>query len=105
MGYLNRGAMTKWGWAHITTQYYARTGLVHDNVVFGHKVRDLKREWTNIQTMLLKSTGLGRKRDGSASGPVMLLLVSPSKLTNYVCSSWYDELFFAGPSSTEGWVA
>jgi hypothetical protein len=57
--------MTKWGWKNITEQYFKATQLVHDNVIFGSKVRELKKEWSAIRKLQHKSTGLGRAADGS----------------------------------------
>jgi len=57
--------MSKWGWKNITDEYFKATKLVHDNVTFGSKVRELKREWSAIQKLQHKSTGLGRSADGS----------------------------------------
>jgi hypothetical protein len=56
--------MSKWGWKNITERYFAATELVHDNVTFGSKVRQLKALWRNIQKLQNKCTGLGRSADG-----------------------------------------
>ena len=56
--------MSKWGWKNITEEYFKATKLVHDNVTFGSKVRELKREWSAIQKLQHKSTVLGRSADG-----------------------------------------
>jgi len=62
--------MSKWGWKNITEEYFKATKLVHDNVTFGSKVRELKREWSAIQKLQHKSTGLGRSADGSSMLPM-----------------------------------
>jgi hypothetical protein len=56
--------MSKTGWRDVTERYYAATGLVHDNEQFGNRLRQLKGVWGFIQK-LRKSTGLGRRADGS----------------------------------------
>jgi hypothetical protein len=41
--------------------------LVHDNLIFGNKVRALKKEWRAIRDLQIKETGLGRSSDGSVN--------------------------------------
>lgn len=57
--------MNKWGWKLVIERYYAATGLVHDNTIFGSRVRQLKSLWGFIQKLRYKCTGLGRREDGS----------------------------------------
>jgi hypothetical protein len=67
LGYCNRGQMSKWGWKNIIEQYFQATELVHDNVTFDIKVRELKKEWSCVRKLQHKSTGLGRSADGSVN--------------------------------------
>jgi hypothetical protein len=59
--------MSKWGWKNLTEAYYDKTELVHDNIIFGSRVRQLKKEWNDLRKLQNKETGLGRNADGSVS--------------------------------------
>ncbi|CAD6240513.1 unnamed protein product [Miscanthus lutarioriparius] len=62
-----RGQMSKWGWKNLTEGYFKATELVHDNIIFGSRVRQLKKEWNDLWKLYHKETGLGRNADGSIS--------------------------------------
>ena len=62
-----RGQMSKWGWKNLTEGYFKATELVHDNIIFGSRVRQLKKEWNDLRKLYHKETGLGRNADGSIS--------------------------------------
>jgi hypothetical protein len=59
--------MSKWGWTNITDQYFQATELVHDNITFGSKVQELKKEWSAVRKLQHESTGLGHSADGSVN--------------------------------------
>jgi hypothetical protein len=59
--------MTKWGWKNITEQFFNKFKLVHDNVTFGSKYRELRKKWQDYRDLQIKQTGLGRATDGSVS--------------------------------------
>jgi hypothetical protein len=59
--------MSKWGWKNIKEQYFLATELVHDNITFGSKVRELRKEWSAIRKLQHESTGLGCSADGSVN--------------------------------------
>jgi hypothetical protein len=43
--------MSKWGWKNLTEAYYDKTELVHDNIIFGSRVRQLKKEWNDLRKL------------------------------------------------------
>ena len=45
--------------------FYQEEKLVHDNKIFGHKLRELRKMWLKQHNLQLTQTGLGRCADGS----------------------------------------
>ncbi|CAD6223371.1 unnamed protein product [Miscanthus lutarioriparius] len=52
---------------NLTEGYFKATELVHDNIIFGSRVRQLKKEWNDLRKLYHKETGLGHNADGSIS--------------------------------------
>jgi hypothetical protein len=67
LGYCPQGKMTKWGWKNMIEAFYQKEKVVHDNKIFGHKYRELKKMWLKQRKLQLSQTGLGRNPDGSVA--------------------------------------
>jgi hypothetical protein len=63
--YCPLGKMNKWGWKNMIELFYQKEKLVHDNKIFGHKLRELRKMWIKQRNLQLTQTGLGHCVDGS----------------------------------------
>jgi hypothetical protein len=79
-----RGQMSKWGWKNLTESYFKAIELVHDNIIFGSRVHQLKKEWNDLRKLYHKETGLGHNADGSISASAEWWRTNNKVQPNYI---------------------